>query len=46
MCGNNWNGCGGNLWWIIILVFLFYCCGNNGICGQGCGCERDNNCCC
>ena len=45
------NGfCGGNMCWIIILLILFCGCGNNGLCGStyqgGCGCERDNNCCC
>ncbi len=44
MCGNN-GLCGGNIWWIIILVLLFSCCGNTGCnnCGNtnttgGCGC--------
>lgn len=47
------NGmCGNNCLWIIILLILFCGCGNfcgNGNYGggnSGCGCERDNNCCC
>ena len=33
------NGCGFNIWWIIILAVLFCCCGNGntaGLCGNGC----------
>ena len=51
MCNNNF--CGGNIWWIIILLVLFCGCGNNGMCCTGytgnsnnCGCGCDNNCCC
>ncbi len=48
------NGmCGNNCLWIIILLIIFCGCGNNGgFCGNyggnncGCGCDRDNNCCC
>ena len=39
MCGNNNGFCGNSCLWIIILLVLFFCCGNgnnNGICG----CER------
>ena len=50
MCNNNF--CGGNIWWIIILLILFCGCGNNGMCGStfsgnnNCGCGCDNNCGC
>ena len=52
MCNNGF--CGGNIYWIIILLILFCGCGNNGLCGgnnyggNGCGnnCGCDNNCCC
>lgn len=50
MCNNGF--CGNNCLWIIILLVLFCGCGNmNGICGNnnggcGCGCERNNDCCC
>ena len=54
MCNNGL--CGGNVWWIIILLVLFCGCGNNSSwfggncgnncgCGCGCECERNNNCC-
>ena len=44
MCNMSNNGfCGGNLWWIIILLILFCSCGQqNG----GCGCECETNRCC
>lgn len=35
MCNGNNGLCGGNIWWIIILLLIFCNCGN-----QGCGCER------
>ena len=52
MCNNNF--CGGNIFWIIILLILFCGCGNNSSlwsnnCGNGCGNDRcgcDNNCGC
>ncbi len=56
MCNNGF--CGGNIWWIIILLLLVCNCGGtgygltNGCCGtgygmnNGCGCERENNCGC
>ena len=44
MCNNNF--CGGNIWWIIILLVLFCGCGNNGLCGQYNNCGRDNGCGC
>ena len=50
MCNNNF--CGGNIWWIIILLVLFCGCGNNGaMWGGSCGCNNDrcgcdNNCGC
>ncbi len=37
MCNNCNNGCGGNIWWIIILALLLCNCG--GI-GCGCGCNE------
>ena len=41
MCNNGF--CGGNIWWIIILLVLFCGCGNNALganhgCDNGCGC--------
>ena len=51
MCNNNCFG-GNNCLWIIILLILFCGCGNMGGgyqntgCGNGCGCERHNDCCC
>ena len=44
MCNNGF--CGGNIWWIIILLVLFCGCGNNGLCGQYNNCGRDNGCGC
>ena len=47
MCNNNF--CGGNIWWIIILLVLFCGCGNNGSMYNGCGnnnCGCDHNCGC
>ena len=47
MCNNNF--CGGNIWWIIILLILFCGCGNNGAmygCGNNnCGCDHNCGCC-
>ena len=48
MCNNNF--CGGNIWWIIILLVLFCGCGNgNGFCGNSynnnCGCDNNCGCC-
>lgn len=49
MCNNNF--CGGNIWWIIILLVLFCGCGNNGgMCGtaynnNNCGCDHGCGCC-
>ena len=48
MCWGN-NGWGGNgCLWIIILIILIFCCGNNWNCGNNdnCGCGNDNNCGC
>ena len=48
MCNNN-CGCGGNIWWIIILVFLVCNCGGLDFLGCGCnnGCgNNDNGCGC
>ena len=47
MCNNNF--CGGNMWWIIILILLFCNCGGN-ICGNAynqnsCGCDHNCGCC-
>ena len=46
MCNNNF--CGGNIWWIIILLVLFCGCGNGSYSGNNCGnhCGCDNNCGC
>ena len=50
MCNNNF--CGGNIWWIIILLVLFCGCGNSSsMWGNNCGCSNDrcgcdNNCGC
>ena len=45
MCNYGNNGfCGGNLFWIIILLILFCGCGNMGGCGGTY--ERDNGCGC
>lgn len=47
MCNNGF--CGGNIWWIIILLLIFCNCGGNtfGLTGGcGCGCETNNNCGC
>ena len=41
MCNNGF--CGGNIWWIVILLVLLCGCGNNGLCGQN---SCDNNCGC
>jgi len=50
MCNNNF--CGGNIWWIIILLVLFCGCGNNGsMCAynggynNNCGCDHNCGCC-
>ena len=48
MCNNGF--CGGNIWWIIILLILFCGCGNNGLvtgngCGNNCGCDHNCGCC-
>ena len=44
MCNFNGNGmCGGNCWWIIILIVLLCSCGGNGNTASSCGC--DHNCC-
>ena len=48
MCNNGF--CGGNIWWIIILLILFCGCGNNGMvanngCGNNCGCDHNCGCC-
>ena len=55
MYNNNCFG-GNNCLWIIILLILFCGCGNQGGmcatpyqnngCGNGCGCERNHDCCC
>ena len=49
MCNYNCFG-GNNSLWIIILLILFCGCGNMGPagngCGNTCGCERHNDCCC
>ena len=47
MCNNNF--CGGNIYWIIILILLFCNCGS-GLCGGGsynnnCGCDNNCGCC-
>ena len=48
MCNNNF--CGGNIYWIIILILLFCNCGGN-LCGGGsnynnnCGCDNNCGCC-
>lgn len=45
MCNNGF--CGGNIWWIIILLILFCNCGGTGFgLTNCCGCETNNNCCC
>ena len=53
MCNNN-GFCGGNIWWIIILILLFCGCGNQGMaytngcgnsCGNNCGCDNNCGCC-
>ena len=46
MCNNGF--CGGNIWWIIILLILFCGCGNNGGAwgGNNCGCDNDRCGCC
>ena len=45
MCNNNF--CGGNIWWIIILLILFCGCGNgnNGMWNNNCGCDSNCGCC-
>ena len=48
MCNNNF--CGGNIWWIIILLVLFCGCGNGSggyanNCGNHCGCDNNCGCC-
>ena len=49
MCNNGF--CGGNIWWIIILLVLFCGCGNNGGYGacnanyNNCGCDHNCGCC-
>ena len=41
------NGCGFNIWWIIILAVLFCCCGNGngGLCGGNYGGCGERTCC-
>ena len=46
---NNGNDCG-CLWIILIIILLCCCCGGgtwgNNNRGCGCGCARNNDCCC
>ena len=44
MCNNHF--CGGNMWWIIILILLFCGCGGSGMCGNSYNNGCDNNCGC
>ena len=39
--------CNGNgIWWIIILIVLFSCCGcGTNLCGCGNGCGNERTCC-
>lgn len=47
MCNNGF--CGGNMWWIIILILLLCNCGGNGMCAtpynNNCGCDNNCGCC-
>lgn len=40
------NFMGGNCAWIIVILLLLFCCGNNGLgTANNCGCGCDNTCC-